>query len=357
MKTIFTGITIVCSMAVMAQDTTAGPISFSGFVEAYYGYDFNKPADNNRPAFLYSHNRHNEFAINLAFLKSSYNAERVRANLALAAGTYVNANYAAEPGVLKNLYEANAGFKMLKNKNLWLDMGIFSSHIGFEGAQSSGCWTLTRSIIAENSPYYESGAKLTYNSDNGKWLLSAMALNGWQRIQRVPGNSLMSWGMQYQFKPNDKMLFNISTFAGTDKPDSARLWRFFNSIYAIFQLTDQWGLTLGFDIGNEQSDFKSNAYNTWIGSAAILQLKPNNNWAFALRGEYYEDEHGVIISTGTPNGFKTFGASFNIDRIIMNNFWWRTEIRTLNSKDAIFIKGDELNDNNLAVTTSFAITF
>ena len=29
--------------------------------------------------------------------------------IALAAGTYMNANYAAEPGVLKNIYEANAG--------------------------------------------------------------------------------------------------------------------------------------------------------------------------------------------------------------------------------------------------------
>jgi hypothetical protein len=163
-------------------------------VEVYYQYDFNKPSDNTRPEFVYSHNRHNEFNVNLVYLKGSYTAERVRANLALAAGTYVNANYAAEPGVLKNMYEANVGIKLSKKKNLWLDAGIFGSHIGFESAVSKDCWTLTRSMVADNSPYYEAGAKLTYTSDNGKWLFSALALNGWQRIQRVNGNSLISWG-------------------------------------------------------------------------------------------------------------------------------------------------------------------
>ena len=70
--------------------------------------------------------------------------------------------------------------------------GIFTSHIGFESAVSKDCWTLTRSILADNSPYYESGARLTYTSNNNKWLISALALNGWQRIQRPAGNSLMS---------------------------------------------------------------------------------------------------------------------------------------------------------------------
>src|SRR5215510_14432049 len=160
---------VFLSIAAIAQDSTsekATPLTFSGFAEAYYSYDFNKPVDNNRPWFLYSHNRHNEFNANLAFVKGSYNAERIRANIAVAVGTYMNANYAAEPGVLKNIYEANVGVKISKTKNLWIDGGIFSSHIGFESAQSSTCWTLTRSMVADNTPYYESGAKLTYTSDN-----------------------------------------------------------------------------------------------------------------------------------------------------------------------------------------------
>ncbi|MBO9633385.1 MAG: outer membrane beta-barrel protein, partial [Chitinophagaceae bacterium] len=70
----------------------------------------------------------NEVNVNLAFLKGSYNSDRVRANLAIGAGTYMNANLAAEPGVLKNIYEANAGIKLSKTANLWLDAGIMPSH-------------------------------------------------------------------------------------------------------------------------------------------------------------------------------------------------------------------------------------
>lgn len=47
-------------------------IKVSGYLETYYGYDFNNPADNNRPSFIYSHNRHNEVNLNLGYIKANY---------------------------------------------------------------------------------------------------------------------------------------------------------------------------------------------------------------------------------------------------------------------------------------------
>jgi hypothetical protein len=362
MKKIILSAAVIISINATAQDSTVpatpvNPLTFSGYVEGYYSYDFNKPADNSRPGFLYSHNRHNEFNVNLAFVKGSYNTERTRANLAVAVGTYMNANYAAEPGVLKNIYEANAGYKLSRNKNLWLDIGIMPSHIGFESAHSPSCWTLTRSIAAENSPYFESGVKLTYTTNNGKWLLSALALNGWQRIQRVEGNSLMSWGTQVYFKPSDKIALNYSTFIGTDKPDSARLWRYFHDLYGIFQFSDKIGLIAGFDIGMEQKSMNGDGYNTWYTPVGILRITPNDKWAVALRGEYYSDENGVIISTGTTNGFKTIGGSVNIDYLPAKNVALRLEVRQLDSRDAVFSKDGFAKDNNTAITFSTAVGF
>jgi hypothetical protein len=360
MKKTLIGALMFLGTTLFAQDTTrieSNPLSFSGYAEAYYGYDFNKPIDNNRPSFIYSHNRHNEFTINLAYVKGSYNAEKIRANIALATGTYMNANYAAEPGVLKNIYEANVGTKISKSKNLWIDAGIFASHIGFESAHSPSCWTLTRSILADNSPYYESGAKISYGSNNGKWFLSALALNGWQRITKVPGNSLMNWGTQVTFKPSDKITLNYSTFIGSDKPDTARLWRYLHNTYGIFQLSNSIGLILGFDIGQEQDVKGSTKFNIWYSPVGIVRITPNKNWSFAFRGEYYSDPHGVIIYTGTPNGFATFGASVNVDRNINDHFLWRTEVRTLGSEDAIFMKDGATSKTNTFITTSFALTF
>ncbi|HJW31204.1 MAG TPA: outer membrane beta-barrel protein, partial [Saprospiraceae bacterium] len=197
MKNLLLSCFLLTTCGASAQvDTSASSLRFTGYAEVYYTYDFNQPDDHNRPSFIYSHNRHNEFNLNLGFVKTSYSSDRVRANVALAAGTYMNANYASEPGVLKNIYEANGGIKLAKMKNIWLDAGIFASHIGFESAISKDCWGLTRSILADNTPYYESGAKLTYVTDNSKWLFSGLVLNGWQHIQRPDDNNTLAFGTQ-----------------------------------------------------------------------------------------------------------------------------------------------------------------
>lgn len=350
---------LLCSITGMAQDTIAkdNPFQISGFAEAYYSYDFNRPADNNRPSFIYSHNRHNEFNINLAFLKCSYDGELARARVALAAGTYMNANYAAEPGVLKNIMEASVGVKLLKNRSLWIDAGIFPSHIGFESAVSSDCWTLTRSMMAENSPYFEAGAKLTYTSNNEKWMIAALALNGWQRIQRLQGNSLMSWGMQLQYKPAEKLCLNYSNFIGTDSPDSSRQWRYFHDLYAILQFNSKLGLEMGFDFGQKQEARGSSRFDAWYGTSAILRFSPGNSWALALRGEYYKDANAVLVSAATPKEFNTYGASVNIDRSIAGVCLWRTEIRTLYSTGAVFLKsGSGTTHHNMSITSSLAFT-
>lgn len=355
-KLLVIGVTILCGNS-KAQDSSKGTVTFSGYVEAYYTFDFNKPADNNRPGFIYSHSRHNEFNCNLGFVKAAYTSGKVRASLALAAGTCMNANYTAEPGVLKNIYEANVGVKLSRKKNLWLDAGIMPSHIGFESAVGKDCWNVTRSMLADNSPYFEAGAKLTYTSGNNKWILSAMALNGWQRIQRVSGNSLMSWGTQVQYKPPGKVTINYSSFIGTDKPDSARQWRVFHNLYAICSITQKTGVIIGFDIGTEEKPGNAGGFNTWYSPVIIAKQTLNDRWAIAARAEYYCDKNGVIILTGTPNGFKTMGYSVNIDYAPEKNIMARIEGRVLSSKDKVFTKINTVTNNNSFITGSIAVSF
>ncbi|MCD1117397.1 porin [Chryseobacterium turcicum] len=359
MKKILFVLSAVCGITASAQnDSINKPFTVSGYAEVYYTADFNNPKNNNRPGFVYSHNRNNEVNINLAFIKTAYNTENIRANLALAAGTYMNANYAAEQDVMKNVYEANAGLKISKKHNLWIDAGVFPSHLGFESAIGKDNWTLTRSLFADNSPYFETGAKISYTSESGKWFVSGLVLNGWQRIQRVDGNSTPAFGHQLIFKPNEKLTLNSSSFIGNDKPDSIRQMRYFHNLYAIYQINKKFGLTAGFDIGAEQKVKGSNQYNIWYTPVLIVKYNATDKLSFTVRGEYYQDEKGVIISTGTENGFKTFGYSLNLDYQISPNLVWRTEIRNLSSKDAIFMnRTDEFNKNSLTATTALAISF
>ncbi len=341
------------------SDSTKTSFKISGYLDTYYVYDFGNPADHNRPDFLYSFNRHNEVNLNSGFIKAAYNHDKVRGNLAFMAGTYANANLAAEPGVLKNIFEANAGVKISKTKNLWVDAGIFASHIGFESAIGADCWNMTRSILAENSPYYLSGAKISYTSDNEKWFLSALILNGWQRIQRIPGNQTAAFGHQLTWKPNEKITLNSSSFIGSDTPDSSRQMRYFHNFYGQFQLNKKLSLITGFDMGAQQQTKGSSNYNVWYSPVVIARYQATEKLTFATRAEYYSDKGEVIISTGTPNGFQTFGYSLNMDVRVLENVLWRLEARAFNSqKDPIFLDSKQTPvDINYFAGTSFSISF
>ncbi|MBK7428654.1 MAG: porin [Saprospiraceae bacterium] len=331
-------------------------LSISGFVDVFYIYDFNQPQGSQRQVFLYNHNRHNEFNLNLGFVKLGLTHSKYRANLALQTGTYANDNYAAEPGLLKNIFEANIGISLNKENTLWLDAGILPSHIGFESAISIDNWTMTRSLLAENSPYFLSGAKLTYNP-NDKWEIAGLIMNGWQRIQRLQGNSLPSFGTQIKYKPTEKISINWSTFIGADGPDSSGRMRYFNNFYSQFQVTEKFGLIAGFDIGTQQAIKGSSEYDLWFSPVLIAQYTINKSWKTAFRAEYYHDKTGIIIPVGTENGFLSSGLSLNLDYTATQNIICRFEGRWMNSPDKIFQTPTVSSNNNFIIGTSIAIKF
>lgn len=338
-------------------DTIKKSLVFSGYIEMYYSYDFDNSSNQNSPGFMYSYNRQNDVNLNLGFIKAAYQTDKVRSNLAIMTGTYANANLASEPGILKNIFEANAGVKLSKTKSLWLDAGVFTSHIGFESAIGKDCWNLTRSILADNSPYYESGVKLSYTSNNNKWYLGAFILNGWQRIKRVSGNNTPSFGHQITFRPNSEITLNSSSFIGSDTPDHNRKMRFFHNLYGQFQLSEKFGMILGFDIGAQQKSKGSSNYNTWYSPVLLVQYAPVENINIAARAEYYSDVNGVIINTTTGNGFQTFGYSLNLDYQFSPKIIWRLEGRKFTSKDAIYTLNDKAISHHDFVTTAFVVSF
>ncbi|WP_020181930.1 MULTISPECIES: porin [unclassified Methylotenera] len=330
-------------------------VRISGYLETYYLHDFNRPTGDIRPGFTYSHNVTDKPSINLGLIKASVNTERMRANLALGSGTYMRANYALEPRDLQKIFEANVGLKL--TDNVWLDAGVMPSHIGFESAIGLDNWTLTRSMLADNSPYFETGVRLSYTSDDGKWYASGLLLNGWQRIQRPDGNTTPAIGHQLTYKPNANITLNSSSFIGNDKSDNDRRMRYFHNFYGQYQLNDRWGLITGFDIGAEQTERNSKRYNVWLTPIVIAKYTYSDKLSLAVRAEYYQDKDGVIVTTDTPNGFRTFSYSTNLDYRLSNNVAIRAELRKFHSQDKIFEDNDGLSDESLTATTAVIFNF
>jgi hypothetical protein len=271
------------------------------------------------------------------------------------AGTYPEYNLTAEPGLLKHIYEANIGTKVFKQPNFWIDAGVFPSHIGFESAISKDCQTLTRSVLAENSPYYEAGIRASYTPKNEKWYLSILLLNGWQRIKRVDGNNTIAFGTQVSFRPSNKLLVNSSTFIGNDKPDSVKKIRYFHNFFSVLQLSNYWGVTFGLDTGVEQKGKKSSKLNFWYAPIIIIHYKPDLIWAFAMRAENYTDKNEVIVPLVVSEPLQMNGLSANIDYSITKNLLWRMEGRWLKNKRPYFFKQSTLVTTNTSFTTSLSI--
>ena len=145
----------------LAPDSARGPAAvsqipigetlathFDGFVDAYYAYDFNSPPQFDR-AYTTQPARSDEFNVNLAYLGATLTDDRVRGRLAFQAGTSVQSNYASEPqvgtvsgpSVSRNIQEAYAGYKLAPS--LWLDGGIYLSHVSAESFISRDNLTYT----------------------------------------------------------------------------------------------------------------------------------------------------------------------------------------------------------------------
>ena len=348
--------TTAAPTAAAAADTAkADPKpEFFGYVGVYYGYDFNNPASLTRPSFIYSENLHNQIAVNIAVLGARYNSDRIRGTIALQTGTYPDANYASEPQIFKNIYEAWGGVKLANN--LWLDAGIFLSHIGLEGPISRDDLTLMRSIMAENSPYYETGANLTYDRRQ-KWLFSVLVLNGWQVIRDHTQNEAV--GTQVQFRPSSKWLLNSSTFVGEGRnvPDSlgVRL-RYFHDFFVTYDPSKKWKIAAAFDTGWQEKLDGRGGYDNWQGGALIVRRRLWERAGLVGRAEFYHDPSGVLATTRV-GGLRTTGYSLGFDYLPVPRVILRAEFKEFVDQNHVYVKDKAYKRTDAAVTTLLGLTF
>lgn len=273
--------------------------------------------------------------------------------MGLMVGTYPAYNLASEPEPFRFVYEANIGVRLSSGHNLWMDAGIIPSHIGFESVVAADCWTPSRSIVAENSPYYEAGVRLTSTNKKETFFVSILVLNGWQRIQRPEGLNKPSFGLQLNYKPTEKLTVNYSNFLGTDKPDTANALRTYHNVYAIYQWNQNWGVTAGFDLGRDTN--QNGEDGLWYSPVLILRRRISHCSYLAFRSEYFNDGKQVLLPTGTVNGFQTFGLSLNFDYLITKKTTARAEGKGYFSNDEIFNKNRSANNYSLLLTMSLKL--
>jgi hypothetical protein len=340
------------------RDSVPTRVAIGAFVDGYYAWDAGRPRAFDR---LYTTQpaRHNEFNVNLAFVEAVLTGERVRGRLALQAGTAVQSNYFAEPqvgavsgGVLsRNIQEATVGVRL--HPRLWLDGGIYFSYVGLEGWISRDNPTYTRSLVADYTPYYLSGAKLTWQASR---TVSAQLhlMNGWQNVSET--NADKAVGTRIDWTPRPSVLLGWATFVGNEQADSLpRRVRLLSQLLGRWT-PPGWELSGVLDLGRQGRP--GGGGDTWTGSTWIARRTIAPGVKVVGRVEHLFDRRQVLVVTGSPGGFRTTGASLGLDVSPQPPVLWRTEVRSFRSGDAIWPRDGRPagNRTGLLVVTSLALT-
>jgi hypothetical protein len=300
--------------------------------------------------------------VNLAYIEAKVSGPRLRGRLALQAGTSVQSNYAGEPTIgtvsgpslSRFIQEAVAGYQVAPS--VWVDAGIFLSHIGMEDFISKDNLTYTRSLSADFTPYYESGVKLTWQATPR---LSALftVVNGWQNVSE--NNQDKAVGARLDYARSSSTTLSYYNFVGNEAA-SNRL-RVFNGVGFKSGLTPALTLQGNFDYGTQQKAQNAGT-STWWSTGLIARLQVAQVVAVSGRLERYQDPDQVIVVTGSPGGFKATTSSIGVDVTPVGpiRVMWRNELRGTWAGDAVFPNRSASTGtakSNTLLVTSLALTF
>ncbi len=283
------------------------------YSEVYYLNSSNKV----KSPLFYNHTSVNTPAINLGMVEFFADKKRWSFQSGIMLGTYSQKNLAAEPKFWRQIYQLNLQLQV--NPKSYLMAGIFPSHIGLESAKNQENDCFSRSYLAENSPYYETGLAWNYNpSTNLSFRL--LALTGWQTIAKF--NPALGGQVVYSGKSGWKI--NSSQFLGNEGKGQ----RLFLNNFAQFPFSKKLSGTIGMDLGFESS-------RIWHGGLAFLTWKPNEKIRMSGRVEYYSDQYAIIM----PSEFKDVAKSITLDYTINKVFMLRSEFKNSDKFGNEFLVG------------------
>jgi hypothetical protein len=249
----------------------------------------------------------------------------------------MNANYASERQTLQNILEASIGIRIFKDRDIWMDAGVFTSPYTNESAYSFDQLTYTRSLGADNTPYYLTGARFSLPLGS-KWTAYLYVLNGWQVIESQ--HDPLDFGSQLEFKPGSKWDINWNTYFGDESSitNPGYRTRYFGDLYATFAPSATWNFSADAYTGWQQR-WEGNLFvsRQWWNANACARygFAPGNS--LSARIEHFSDPYQVLVKPVTnASGFILSSASLGYNLSIGDDVLLRMEARYFLSPDEIY---------------------
>jgi hypothetical protein len=336
-----------------AQEPAASPspapdppqVDVTGFVDFYYGYNFNQVDPGLRTFDL----QHNTFTLSLAeiaFAKPVTTDSKVGFRVDLDFGQTADLVAAFEPAsdgkeIYKHIQQGYVS--VLAGDKLQLDAGKFVTPHGAEVIESQDNWNYTRSILFGYAiPFYHVGVRAALPVSD-KVSLSGYLVNGWNNGSEL--NGAKTFGVGATLKPTGKITW-VGTFMAGEEVEDGDTRSLFDTTLTL-ALTPKLSVMANYDYGKE-GDVK------WWGIAGYAKLQATDSWALVGRYEYLDDTEGGFMTFGT----KAQSLTLTSDHLIAGALKARVEYRTDFTDTEFFtdVDGDP-KDSQTSVTVGLVYTF
>jgi Putative beta-barrel porin-2, OmpL-like. bbp2 len=342
-----------------------GPTSLSGFVDVYYGQNFNNPASQTNGLRFFDGGT-NQFGLNLVELVVDKTPEvtnsRTGYHVALGFGQAMNAVNGSDHGGLgfdQYLKEAYFSYLAPVGKGLQVDVGKFVTPHGAEVIETKDNWNYSRGLLFSYAiPYYHFGMRAKY-AFNDKYSLSGFFVNGWNNV--VDNNTGKTYGIGFGWNPNKKFGIVQNYMIGPEENSLNSHVRQLSDTVITYSPTSKLSFMVNGDYGRGDRfivDPVTNAFSHpvfWTGVAGYVKYALNSHSAIVTRYEYYDDHDGFTTGTLVPTHFNEFTATF--ERLMAHHIISRFEFRRDMSNQPVFLKGSNpvLDQNTL--TAGLVFTF
>jgi putative OmpL-like beta-barrel porin-2 len=371
-----------------------GPTTFSGFVDAYYAFNFNQPGNLGGPsgpngidgnALQFFDNNTNQFSLN------AIEAVVDRAPDATAGGTgragyHIGIIYGQAAQAVNGpnnsldrstlaLKEAYVDYIAPIGKGLTFTFGKFVTPAGAEVIETNGNWNYSRSILFYYAvPFFHFGANAKYTF-NTQWSITGYLVNGWNNSQEV--NTGKTYGVSLAYTPTKQWAITENYMAGPQDdayffgtsggPNSN--WRQLSDTIIAYTPNTKWNFIFNGDYGyGDKYPITVTAKTTtsttssqpvdWWGAAGYVKYAPNEKSYLAIRSEYFSDPEGfALFGPGNLNGHAGEGTAtyaYNITSGLQSRFEFREDYsnRNLFEKGSRFVKTQPVLELGLIYTFS-----
>jgi hypothetical protein len=302
-----------------APTWSVGPIDFSGAVDAYYGWNFNHPA-NRQTGLANFAIPTNQFSLNMIEIGLAHTPDPIGFEVDLGYGKAFQVMNAFDNDRQFNQYvrQAFVSIKPAKAKGFELDFGKFVTTAGAEVIESYTNWNYSRSLLfAWALPYYHFGLRTSWPM--GKHLTGGFqVVNGWNNL--VDNNSGKTLGVNLT-ATTKKVVWVADWYGGPENPNINKGWRNLFDTTVTLNASSKLSAYLNYDYGQNRNynqsfvffpdvgpsvvEFRDGSLARWQGVAAALHLQATSKWAFTPRIEWFDDRSGFQMLGAGADSFGT----------------------------------------------------